>query len=642
MIGSRPPLRPRRDIESLPMNPVRNSSKAIPGLFVTIAALFCLWAGWFIYRTSFIAIDGHRYFSLFDDAMVSMRYAWNLAHGNGLVWNLGERVEGYTNLLQTLVMSVFALFLNKSNAVLAVQVIGAVVMLISGYLAVVVSRYVGLGRWENHRGLLEILVLIGVLGYYPLAYWSLMGMETGLLTVLLLLGVLLAFRVARNGNPAELALLSLVLGLAFLARPDSMAITVVILGYGLFTFTRARSHRRSLSIGLVAILLFALLPIAQVVFRLSYYGSFWPNTYYLKLEGFPLTQRMRNGWAFLLPFFKENWIFLAVATIAFVHKASKEKGLMLTVSALLITYQIFVGGDAWRLWRMISPGVPFLLVLFLSEILTLVGAAAVAFEARVRRPNPAQPRTSSASMPENQVGPIHSRALELAVGVIALVLACVGWDLANANSNILQLTIGQRAGVIWGSLLLAVAGILVMWRLFGRASATPLASGFCLVILASFGLLNARFLPEMLSLEAPYQFDENRMNVDTAIALLNTTTADASVGVIWAGSIPYYSGRYAIDFLGKTDSYIAHLQPELGGASRRGSMLTWPGHNKYDLEYSIGQLMPTYVQQFNWGRQNLGQLKRAAYEEGVYRGISLWLLSGSPYVIWSQLAQQDP
>src|SRR5689334_19781398 len=40
-----------------------------------------------------------------DDAMTSMQYAKNLALGNGLVFNVGERVEGYTNFLWVLVMT---------------------------------------------------------------------------------------------------------------------------------------------------------------------------------------------------------------------------------------------------------------------------------------------------------------------------------------------------------------------------------------------------------------------------------------------------------------------------------------------------------------------------------------------------------
>src|SRR5436189_992982 len=40
-----------------------------------------------------------------DDAFISFRYAQNLAEGNGLVFNPGERVEGYTNFLWVLLLA---------------------------------------------------------------------------------------------------------------------------------------------------------------------------------------------------------------------------------------------------------------------------------------------------------------------------------------------------------------------------------------------------------------------------------------------------------------------------------------------------------------------------------------------------------
>ena len=59
----------------------------------------------YIARNAF-RIKDETYFSLFDDAMISMRYAQSLAEGHGLVWNPGEApVEGYTNFLWTLVMA---------------------------------------------------------------------------------------------------------------------------------------------------------------------------------------------------------------------------------------------------------------------------------------------------------------------------------------------------------------------------------------------------------------------------------------------------------------------------------------------------------------------------------------------------------
>jgi hypothetical protein len=39
-----------------------------------------------------------------DDAYISFRYARNLAEHGQLVFNLGERVEGYTNFLWTVLL----------------------------------------------------------------------------------------------------------------------------------------------------------------------------------------------------------------------------------------------------------------------------------------------------------------------------------------------------------------------------------------------------------------------------------------------------------------------------------------------------------------------------------------------------------
>ena len=40
-----------------------------------------------------------------DDAYISFRYAQNLALHGELTYNLGERVEGYTNFLWTVLMA---------------------------------------------------------------------------------------------------------------------------------------------------------------------------------------------------------------------------------------------------------------------------------------------------------------------------------------------------------------------------------------------------------------------------------------------------------------------------------------------------------------------------------------------------------
>jgi len=86
--------------------------------------------GVYIYQTSFIS-NGTRYFVLFDDAMISMRYAKNLARGFGLVWNPGDiPVEGYTNPLWVAFMAIFHLFpIPQPKMSLFIQISGALFLL---------------------------------------------------------------------------------------------------------------------------------------------------------------------------------------------------------------------------------------------------------------------------------------------------------------------------------------------------------------------------------------------------------------------------------------------------------------------------------------------------------------------------------
>ena len=78
-------------------------------LFIALIVGYILWGCAFIYQSSFV-IAGVRYFSLLDDEMISMRYARNLAHGFGLVYNPGgDRVEGFTNPLWVLYMALLHL-----------------------------------------------------------------------------------------------------------------------------------------------------------------------------------------------------------------------------------------------------------------------------------------------------------------------------------------------------------------------------------------------------------------------------------------------------------------------------------------------------------------------------------------------------
>ena len=86
-------------------HPQKNSSKLAepqkptkpqPNLWSPIAALAILAYG--LYR----AIDLRW---ICDDAFITMRYVKNFVDGNGLVYNIGERMEGYTHFLWLMLLA---------------------------------------------------------------------------------------------------------------------------------------------------------------------------------------------------------------------------------------------------------------------------------------------------------------------------------------------------------------------------------------------------------------------------------------------------------------------------------------------------------------------------------------------------------
>ncbi len=535
---------------------------------IAVATLaFALWASLFIRESSFISADRVRRFCLLDDAMVSMRYAWNLAHGQGLVWNPGERVEGITNLLMTLVMTPFVRVLSKEAAVLAVQVCGVLFVLLTAFFSWRVCLRVAAENGVDSRWL-SVLVFAIALTYYPLAFWALLGMETGLLAALVSAALFVAVR--KDGVPRPSLALAVLLGLALLTRPDAVVFIAVIAVYrvaGLWPRLRNSVRGgalRSLAAEGAVIAAFAL---GVSVFRLVYYGRLTPNTALLKLSGFALRDRLPNGLGFVGPFLDSTAFLLLLALLIAALDLSRLK---LAITGLVLTatvYQVWVGGDLGRVWRMMTPAMPLFCGLLVVELATLLDRRLAGTRAEV-------------------VLKAHPR--------------------------------------LWAALRAPIVVLLSV------AATTRLNAGYESDILLKKG----GFLADAA--------DANRGNVDTALALRELALPGMTIGVSWAGAIPFYSELPGVDLLGKCDPRIAALPPDLSGKVSGSGMRSVPGHNKYDLTYSIQQRQPTYIQEYRWGRQNLREWVAGRYVSVVYRGALLCLLENSPHVDWRRVPEDRP
>ena len=338
-------------------------------IFIIIGALYALWyISFFVNMLLFVAIDGQLYSIMNDDAMISMRYAWNLANGNGLVWNPGEYVQGYSNLLMTLFMALIHLVFDQRHAVMAVNMSGLFFMLATAYGTSKIARRVCHdGATSRERDVAGVMAFALVLCYHPLSHWSIMGMETGMLTMLVTLGVMFAFRYEHGRESKHLYLASLLFSLALLTRSETVLIGALV-GLYVISLLWQPGHRRHVRHVLVAVIAYIATGIGLLLFQHSYYGEWLPNTYTLKIAGIPLQFRVLDGIRYIIPFLWNILVIIVCVAADMIRGHSRKKLLMCFIVVTMILYNIYIGGDVYEYYRIPAPAMPLLLVLFAVSI----------------------------------------------------------------------------------------------------------------------------------------------------------------------------------------------------------------------------------------------------------------------------------
>ena len=324
-----------------------------------VCLLACGWYVVFVARAAFRIHDGRWVYSLFDDAMISMRYARNLADGYGLRWNPGEpAVEGYSNLLWTLVMAgLHLLRLPDRWAALPVAITGITILAASIWMAARIAD--ALVEERGSRAGVYAAVLTATC--YPVVFWTLRGMEVGLLALFTLLLVRATvdrgMRVSRRYAVAVLATAGLVL-----TRDDGIVLVIAVCAVGVFAADR--ETRRVVSASVTAL---AVSTVAHLLWRRSYYGGWVPNTYYLKLTGAPLVDRLSRGASTLFGVVtRQAGPILVVAACELWRRFETRALILIAPFAATCAYSLYVGGDAWEFLnfanRYVSPSLPALCV----------------------------------------------------------------------------------------------------------------------------------------------------------------------------------------------------------------------------------------------------------------------------------------
>jgi arabinofuranosyltransferase len=302
-----------------------------------IIFLFAVYSGIFIFQSA-VNISGERYFTLFEDAMISMRYAKNLAHGHGLVWNPGgEHVEGFTNFLWTIFMSLFHLLPTpESKMSLLIQIAGAFLL----FLNLIYTKRIAFIISNGSRLITSCAVFLTAF-YFPLNYWGLLGMEV---SALVLLTSMCIWKSLQNKKTVQLEIY-LLLMIGVLIRLDMVLIFIFFLIFHFFNTPDLHERKKNLLIGLGVL---SISIGSQTIFRIWYFGDPLPNTYYLKMTGYPVMWRIIRGLATALNFAIKNWWVFLLAFMAAYRRRDQSTVLLAGIFFVQLCYSIYVGGDAWE------------------------------------------------------------------------------------------------------------------------------------------------------------------------------------------------------------------------------------------------------------------------------------------------------
>lgn len=463
-----------------------------------------------------------------DDAFISFRYAENLLAGRGLVFNPGEYVEGFTNLLWTLLVA------GGIGLGFDPEAVGHALGIASGLATLLAAFAWSRALLPRAQAALASIAPWIVFSSPSFAIWSMSGMETPLFVAT----VTAAFASQARGHMGRAIACAI---LATLTRPEGVLAAGVLLAFHLLTAWRGgwRAWAPVFSYAVCLALLTG--------FRLAYYGSPVPNTFYAKVGGIPIAK----GIEYLVDFlWSGSFLLVLPAALAVARDRRTWPGACFVV--LLVVYVVAIGGDTF-------PGSRFLLpALALLAGLGIHGAAAAW----------TSDRRWGAILGTCLPGVLgwQLSAQSLAPCLVALPLAAGAWAQVRQRSSRRALALGSFAAALVAGSILAELG--ASWVRSKTTGLQLLPSGRV----------------ERLSESLAWDEATRRMALWHSEKLRGRRPPPRLVATIGVGALGYYSKLPMLDLVGITDATVARSAPARGSD---GTLL--PGHQRANVEYVLAR-----------------------------------------------------
>ena len=291
---------------------------------------------------------------LVDDSYIFLRFAENFASGNGPVFNIGERVEGYSSPLWMVLLTIVT-----ASGVDPVAAAGTLSGILGFCLPILIL--ISLGQKSVYHFVAALVAATFLATHPSAAFWSWTGMDTALFASLCLLTLVLVCRPSQP-DPRNAVLAGLAFAFSALARPEALAYLPAYLLYLVASDSGPARRRLQVAIGFLAPMI---LVGASFVVRKIYYGVWLPNTYYAKAD----VDRMvlvANGAEYLLSFLSANFVpiilLTALLVVALLRRETPRASWILLLALVLtaMATTVSLGGDHFPLHRFLLPALVFI------------------------------------------------------------------------------------------------------------------------------------------------------------------------------------------------------------------------------------------------------------------------------------------
>ncbi len=270
-----------------------------------------------------------------DDAFISFRYIQNLLNGHGLVFNVGAKVEGYTNFSWIILLA----FLTKLGLPLieTARAAGA----LAAFAVIGLAAYTAEKCGPKRSSLWVLAVPLMLSANGSNAFWAAAGLETGLFTMLAALAGI--FYLSRP------SLSLLFVTLATLTRPEGALLAFL---FGIAGIVLKQKTVRQ-TFGWWVLLALALLPYA--IFKWLYFGSLFPSPFYAK-TGFSI-EYWKSGFEYFFTFLRHYALFGIALLLPLLlwKQLNPFSHFAFLIFAGCSLYIISIGGDVLYAGRFFVP-----------------------------------------------------------------------------------------------------------------------------------------------------------------------------------------------------------------------------------------------------------------------------------------------